>query len=70
MGLLAASSAMGTWSGTVPLGPLVRGFGYWSISPIAMTGLLGAAVLTRMPRAGNRAEGAGSLNMARNQVLG
>ena len=46
MGLLAASSAMATLLGTVLAGPLVQALGYGMVSPIAIAGLLSAAVLT------------------------
>ncbi|MBV8523572.1 MAG: MFS transporter [Acetobacteraceae bacterium] len=46
MGLLAASSAMATLLGTVLAGPLVQAFGYGVVSPIAVVGLLSAALLT------------------------
>jgi MFS family permease len=46
MGLLAASSAMATLLGTVLAGPLVQSLGYEVVPPIAIAGLLSAAVLT------------------------
>ena len=46
MGLLAATSAMATLLGTVLAGPLVQALGYWIVSPIAVAGLLSAAVVT------------------------
>jgi MFS family permease len=49
MGLLAASSALAALLGTVLAGPLVQALGYWVVSPIAMAGLLSAAVLTPKP---------------------
>ena len=46
MGLLAASSAMATLAGTVLTGPLIQAVGYQVVAPIAIVGLLSAAVLT------------------------
>jgi MFS family permease len=50
MGLLAASSAIATLSGTILTGPLVEVFGYRLIPPIAIIGLLSAVVLMGRPR--------------------
>jgi MFS family permease len=50
MGLLAASSAIATLAGTVLTGPLVQMFGYRVLPPIAIAGLLSAAVLAGKPR--------------------
>jgi hypothetical protein len=46
MGLLAASSAMATLAGTILTGPLIQAVGYQVVAPIAIVGLLSAAVLT------------------------
>ena len=46
MGLLAASSAVATLLGTLLAGPLVRALGYRVVPPIAIVGLLSAAILT------------------------
>jgi len=45
MGLLAASSAVANLLGTISAGPLVEWFGYRVLRPIAIAGLLSAAVL-------------------------
>ena len=50
MGLLAASGAVANLLGTVLTGPLVEAFGYRVLPPIAIIGLLSAAVLTRKLR--------------------
>ena len=57
MGLLAASSAMATLLGTVLAGPLVQALGYGVVSPIAIAGLLSAAVLTG--RSGEKSDAIG-----------
>jgi MFS family permease len=64
MGLLAASGAIATLSGTILTGPLVETFGYRVLPPIAIIALLSAAVLMGKPRLISEAAGGDTLHGA------
>jgi MFS family permease len=61
MGLLAASSAIATLSGTILTGPLVEAFGYQVIPPIAIIRLLSAAALMSKRRGVPEAAGGATM---------